>query len=138
MVLFGVTVVVVTLALVSIKCTHRKLAPEVVNDVDPGIRFNNQNRFNPSITRLNILCTMLLFMMVLFVVIIHADALPDLVETFSPVGLKINLLALESLMAMLAFPVSIYLTHEDSKKHLIGLIKHVFALYDVPFPLNAL
>ena len=135
MVLFGMTVVVVTLALISIKCTKRKLAPEVVNDVNPEIRFNNQNRFNPSITRLNILCTALLFMTVLFVVIVHADA-PSLVETFSPVGLKINLLALESLLAMLIYPVSIYLTHEEAKKHLIGLIKLVFSMYDVPFSLN--
>lgn len=134
MILFGLTMVVVTVCLTSIKCTKRKLAPEVVNDVNPGIRFVNQNRFNPSMSRLSNLCGMLLFMMVLFLVILNTDSLPSLVEMFSPVGLKINLFALESFLAMMVYPVSIYLTHTEAKNHLNGVMKQLFQRTD-PFDL---
>ena len=127
MVLFAVTVIFVTVALVSITCTRRKLiSPEVENDVNPGIRFINQNRFNPSITRSNILTGLLVFMLFMFVIVYKADSAPNLKEILSPTGLKINLLAFYSLSSTMIYPVSIYLTHKEARNHLRRIVNHLF------------
>lgn len=127
MVLFAITVIFVTAALVSITCTRRKLnSPEVENDVNPGIPFINQNRFNPSIARSNILAGVLLFMLFMFGVIYKADSAPDLTEILSPTGLKINMLAFYSLSSTMIYPVSIYLTHKEARNHLRRMVNHLF------------
>ena len=126
MLLVGVTSVISIIALASIQLAKRKfmVAPEVEADVNPRLRFIHQNRFNPSLfrnsTSVPVLGVCLLFRILITLVIYTCDDQRFiLTELLSPIGVKINLLAFYSLATMV-YPIAIYLTHGEARKHLFS------------------
>lgn len=105
------------------------VAPEVENDFNPGIRMIGQNRFNPSIFRTNVFFIVywycLLFTLLIMVVIYKVDFVPIFKEVLSPIGVKINLVAMYSLATMM-YPFLIYLTHEEARRHLWRMTANIF------------
>ena len=125
MLLVGVTSVISIIALASIAFAKRKflVAPEVEADVNPRLRFIHQNRFNPSLFRNSTSVPVLgfcLLLVPLYILVIYTDDQRFiLTELLSPIGVKINLLAFYSLATMV-YPIAIYLTHGEARKHLLS------------------
>ena len=112
---------VVLVTLVAIRHSTTKLAPEVVNDVNPSIPLAHRNRFNPSIIRPNMV-TGFVFMIFLFMVLMlmyyKSKFIPSVVENLSPVGNQICIHAFVSLLATMVYPISVYINHEEARNHL--------------------
>ena len=129
--LFAITLFVVTVTLTAIQCIKKDLAPEVVNDENPGTRFVNQNRFNPSILKPKMLTIIMLYlaywMWLVCILVYKTDYLPDLVKILTPGGFQINRMTLVSLLSSVLFPMAIYLTNTQARTHLKGLVMTAFA-----------
>ena len=132
MLLCGITLVVVSVAWLSITCAKMKVAPEVVNDVNPGIPFINHNRFNPALTRPKMLGVILLvlsiFLILVCSIVYKIFSLTTLIEILTPTGLLVNFWALISLLSSILFPIAIYSTNEDARNHLRGLINKILTI----------
>ena len=122
--------IVISVSWTSTECAKRKVAPEVVNDVNPAIPIANRHRFNPALTRPKMLASILLVMLVImipvcFIVYPIFPTPSHLVEKLTPAGLLVIYSALISFLASILFPTAIYSTNEDARTYLKGLIYKV-------------